>query len=98
MTLQIEHVAGLVADTAAEEVIETNLSQGGERCIRRDMPAYIRVVLVRADNHGRCVPADQAFYAPFEQAIPRVGNLLSDADGVQVRSIGLQGGANTGMR
>ncbi len=91
MALKIDQVAGLVAVTAVEEMIEAHFEQGGQRGIGRDVAADAVIVLVLVGHHRHGVPAGQAFDAPLEGAIAGVGNLAIRGNGVDVVGGGADG-------
>ena len=90
MALEIDEVARLVrsacrgAVLGAEEVVETDLEQGGERGIRGNVATDARIVLVLFVHHGHGIPADQRFNAALQLTIAGVRHLVVLGDGVQV--------------
>ncbi len=84
MALKVDEVARLVAIAGMEEVVETNLQQGRQRRVGRDVAADAGIFLVLPMHHGHGVPADQAFDAPFQIGIAGIGHFLVLRNGIQV--------------
>src|SRR5689334_9658259 len=91
MSLEINHVARLVAIGSAKEMIESHFEQGGERGISGEMSADTGVLFVLAMNHRHRIPADQRLDSGFHLAVAGIGQLLLDRNRVLVRSVELGG-------
>ena len=61
------------------------------------MAAEVGVVVIGAHDHGHGVPAHDAFDPPLDLAAARVGRLLVAGNGVDVRRIDAEGGADAGF-
>ena len=59
MSLEEDLIAGRAVILPAEEVVETDLVQARRRGVRREVTADALEVMVRADDHGDRVPADE---------------------------------------
>ena len=71
----------------AKKMIEANLADRRERCIRRNMPANIRIVLIRAYHHRRRIPANQTLDTALKCSIARKRQFFVRRNRVQVRSV-----------
>ena len=80
---------GLVV--AAEEMVEADFVERRGRGKRRDVPANALLRLVRAHDHRRSVPADQALDAALEVGAARHEHLLVGGDRVDVGGVGGEG-------
>ncbi|MFO0965477.1 MAG: hypothetical protein U0793_07805 [Gemmataceae bacterium] len=69
MSLEVDEVAAARGVGAAEEVVEADLIEGGERGIGGNVAADAVGFEVRLDHHGHGIPAEDAFDAAFEAAI-----------------------------
>ena len=96
MSLEVNEVARLVAVAGVKEMIEADLKQRCQRGIGRDVTTDSRVFLVLTMHHRHGIPASQAFHAPLELAIAGIWDLLFDGNGVDVRSIELDGNFHAG--
>jgi hypothetical protein len=83
MPLEIDHVGRLAVGAAAEEVVEPDLVEGGQRGEGGDVPADIGR-LVGLGHHGHGVPAHMGADEPLHLEIARVFGLLLRRDGVEV--------------
>src|SRR6266508_3905385 len=79
---------------AAEEVIEADLVEGGRRRVRREMAADALVVMVRADDHGDRVPADELPDAVLHLLVAGKVGLLLGGDRVDVSRLRERGEAH----
>ena len=76
---------------AAEEMVEADLVQRRRRREGRDVAADALFRLVRAHDHRRGVPADEALDAALEVRAARHERLLVGGDGVDVGGVGGEG-------
>ena len=97
MSLEIDHVPGLVAVGGMKEVIESNFEQRRQRRVSRKMPADARVFLILAMDHSHRIPAKECLDAGLYIAIARIGQLLLDWNRVPVRSIQLRRRFHAGL-
>ena len=85
MTLKVNQVAAVaIVASSAKKVIEANFVQRGGRRKSRDVSTQPIEVLVGAVHHRHRVPANDAFDASFELAIPRIARLLAEVDRVDI--------------
>ena len=84
VALEIDKVAGLIAVTAAEEMVEPDLEQGRQRRIGRDVAADAVVVLILVRHHRHGVPARQALDAALQRTVAGIGHFLIHSDRVDV--------------
>ena len=66
VALEVNDVAAALVIAAAEEMIEAHFVQRRRRRVRRDVAADALFGLVRAHDHRRRVPADEALDAPLD--------------------------------
>ena len=90
--LQVEKIAGLIADAAPKEVVEAHLRQSGKRGKCRDVAADVGVVLVGPNDHRRRIPADEALDPPFQRTVAGVRHLFLDRNRVHIGSCHVRGG------
>ena len=94
VALEIDQVARLIADRAAEKVVHAHFDQCCRRGEGRDMAADALVVFVGPHHHGDRIPPDQALDGAFQVAVAGIGQLLGNRDRVQVGRDGRQSGGN----
>ena len=76
MALEIDEIAGLVAVSGVEEMIEADFEQRGQRRIGRDVAADSGIFLVLPMHHRHGIPANQALDAALHRAVAGVRQLL----------------------
>ena len=89
VSLKIHQVPRLVAVGGVKKVVEADFQQGGQRCIRGNMPANAGIVLVLTHHHRHSIPAQEAFDAALHGPVARVGLLIVGPDGVDIRGVQL---------
>src|SRR5580658_10815083 len=70
---------------AAKEVIEARFEELCDRRVRRDVSAQLRMLLVRAHDHRKRVPADEPGDAAFNLQIAGIQRLTARRNRVAVR-------------
>src|SRR5438874_10783254 len=78
-----------------KEVIESDLEQSGDRCIRCDVAANTVIEFVLAGYHRHRVPARQSFDPALESAVAWKRNFFVRWNRVDVRSVVLDGQFNS---
>ncbi len=81
-------VAAAALVLAPEEVVEADLVERGRGGVRREMAAESREPVVRAEDHGHGIPADQPSDPALHVLVTREGRLLLRADRVDVARLG----------
>ena len=94
VTLVEDLVAAAARILAAEEVVEADLVQRGRGGVRREVAAEARVRVVRAHDHGRGVPADDAADALLHRLVAGERRLLLGGDRVDVARLDEAGQAD----
>jgi len=83
-------------------VVETHLHHGSSRQVCSDVTADAAATVVRLQDHGNCIPANNVANAYFEIDIPGIGRLLTNIDGVFIvcveRGVGERHAAVTQVR
>jgi hypothetical protein len=97
MSLKVNKVAGLVAVSGVEEVLVTNLEQGGQRRVSGEVPPDARILLILAMHHSHGIPANKGFQPLFEFAVPGVGYFFMLGNGIQVGGGQRAGGGDAGF-
>ncbi len=87
VALKIDEVSRLIAYPGAEEMIESDLHQRGDRGVGGDVTADAGVFLVLLHDHRHRVPSDDAFDLALYLQIAGVRQFVLDADSVPVRRI-----------
>ena len=82
--LEIDEIAAL---TRAEEMVEADFEEIGDRRVGRDVAAELRIVAVRAHHHRERVPAHDRGEALLDLEVARILRLLRERDRVAVRRI-----------
>src|SRR5574343_449266 len=90
VALEEDQVAVMVGGGGVPEMREADVIEGGGGGEGGDVAADVGV-LVGADDHGHCVPADVGVNLDFHVGIARVLGLLLDRNGVDVLGIGRVG-------
>src|SRR6185312_519559 len=94
VTLEVDQIPRLLANTRPEDVIKPDFGERRERCVARNVAADVGIVLIGSRDHGRRVPANQAFEASFQSPVTGIGNLLFYRYGVEIGSRDLRRGAH----
>ncbi len=79
-------------------MIEPHLDQRRQGRVGRQVPADVRVILIRAHHHGQSVPAHHTLDAPLNGAVTGIRDLFLDGDGIDVGSIPTQRNAHAQVR
>src|ERR1051325_8807274 len=85
--LVVDDIAATTLGFAAEEMVEADLQQGGERGVGGDVSAYAGVFAIGAHHHCQSIPANQAFDAPLDLPIARIFRLQAARNGIDVRCV-----------
>jgi hypothetical protein len=83
--LDVDQVAAVLLRGGVPEVVEPDLVEQRGRLEARDVPAQLRRLLVRPQDRGDRVPADERAHAPLHGRVAGKGRLVAAMDGVDVR-------------
>ena len=97
VTLPVHVITVTFAVLATEHVVQANLPEGGDACVRGDVAAEAFEVLVRARDHHHRVPPQGVADARLHLEVTGIGRLIPGRDGVEVRRLGQVTHVDTGF-
>ena len=86
MSLDINQVAATFVIRSTEEMIKTNIVQGGRRREAGNMPAQFTTPFTGTQNHCQGIPAGECPNTPFNFIIARHFRALIGLDGIDIGS------------
>ncbi len=90
MSLDEDHVAGMLLARRAPEMVEADLVQRGGRGVAGQVPAELRALPVGMHDHRHGIPAQVGLDAPLECPVAGVLELLPRRDRVDIGRVRLE--------